>query len=411
MKIVKSFLVFFLLVCCSIIFLEGGYRLYRYIKHGHVKFVFLDTAGVFCNHDVYGFSLTPGFDSRQLPDQMRLSEEGRGYRLNKVIKINSSGFRGDEFSAVKKENVYRILAFGGSTTYCAGDNDKTWPAYLEQTLNNKVKDGRHFEVINCGVPNWQSIHDLLRLNNQGIHLQADLIILHTGWNDLLKGTDKRIGNRPSYKYGLKTCPNQIRNIKTDVCEAVKPSFIERNFVLYQNIRIRIINKYIKNPYDLLEKAIDSNDPLHDRWFEAWRGNVFQIIDIARNNKIEVILVDYPGLARTDVDSDEKNLVYQQTRITCQRYYNFWARTKELLSECIHNIAEEKKVSVVEASRLFEKYSGKKRLSLFIDEIHLSEEGDFILANCVADKIEKFQEDHRLMSFFKKDNSGEIYASH
>lgn len=410
MKTAKRLFFFILLVVCSIIFLEGVYRLFRYVKHGHIKFVFLDTAGALCNHDVYGFSLTPNFDSRQLPKQMRFSQEGRGYHLDKVIKINSRGFRGDEFSALKEENVYRILILGGSTTYCAGDNDKTWPAYLEQALNNKVRDGRHFEVINCGVPNWQSTHSLLQFKNEGVHLQPDLIILHTGWNDLLKGSNKKTGNGLSYKYGLKNCPNQIKNIKADISEALKPSFIERNFVLYQQIKIRIINKHVKNPFDLLEKAIDKNDPIHDRWIEAWRRNVFQIIDIAKNNGIKVILIDYPGLARTGAEPNEKSLAYQQTRIECERYYNFWERAKNLLSEGIHNMAEEKKVPVVEASRLFDKYSGKERLSFFIDEIHLTEKGDLALANCVADEIEKLKEDDRLLSFFANANRSKIHAS-
>lgn len=410
MKTVKRFFFLILLASCCIISLEGAYRLFRHIKHGHVKFVFLDTAGALCNHDVYGFSLTPNFDSRQLPEQMRFSEEGRGYHLDKAIKINSRGFRGDEFSAAKEENVYRILVFGGSTTYCAGDNDKTWPVYLEQALNSKVNDGRHFEIINCGVPNWQSIHSLLQFKNEGIHLQPDLIILHTGWNDLLKGSNKKLGNGLSYKYGLKECPSQIKNIKADISEALKPSFIERNFVLYQQIKIRIINKHVKNPFDLLEKAIDKNDPIYDRWLETWRRNVFQVIDIANNNGIKVILVDYPGLARSGADPGEKSLAYQQTRIKSERYYNFWAKAKNLLSECVHNMAEEKKVPVVEASMLFDKYSGEERLSLFTDEIHLSEKGDLILANCVADQIEKLKENNRLLSFFRNYNRSEIHAS-
>lgn len=410
MKRAKRLFFLILFAACSIIFLEGTYRLFRYVKHGHVKFVFLDTAGALCNHDIYGFSLTPGFDSRQLPKQMRFSQEGRGYHLDKVIKINSRGFRGDEFSAVKEENVYRILILGGSTTYCAGDNDQTWPAYLEQALNNKVSEGRHFEVINCGVPNWQSAHSLLQFKNEGVHLQPDLIILHTGWNDLLKGSNKKIGNGLSYKYGLKACPNQIKNIKADISEALKPSFIERNFVLYQQIKIRIINKHVKNPFDLLEKAIDKNDPIHDRWLETWRRNVFQIVDIAKNNGIKVILVDYPALARTGAEPNEKSLTYQQTRIESERYYNFWARAKNLLSEYIHNMAEEKKVPVVEASRLFDKYSGKERLHLFTDEIHLTQEGDLALANCVADEIEKLKEEDRVLPFFINDNRSEINAS-
>ena len=247
MEKLKKVIFFIILVSISTLFsivvLEGLYRVYRYVKHGHVKFIAMDTGGVFANHDVYGYNLMPDFDTTKLPDNIRFSMEGRGYRLAEDIKVNSRGFRGEEFLTKKGKNVYRILVLGDSTAFCYGDNDKTWPAYLEKLLNEKAEYGSRFEVINGGVPGWRSIECLLKLKNEGIYFQPDLVILHNGWNDLDGSTDSRRENKPYRMYGVKNSPNQIKNIETDVLSSPEPSFIEKHFLLYQQVKNRIIYKY------------------------------------------------------------------------------------------------------------------------------------------------------------------------
>ena len=53
---------------------------------------------------------------------------------------NTMGFRGKEIENEKSENVFRIIAVGSSTTLGGKGSDsrdgETWPAYLEQILNN-----------------------------------------------------------------------------------------------------------------------------------------------------------------------------------------------------------------------------------------------------------------------------------
>lgn len=374
-KFAKIILIPAVFLLCTVLLLEGAYRVYRYLKHGHVGFVYMDTVGILGNHDVYGYCPMPNFDSARLPDRMRFSEEGRGYRLDKDIKINSRGFRGKEFSAAKKEGAYRVFASGGSTTYCLGDNDKTWPAYLEEMLG--------VEVINGGVPNWESIHSLTRFKNEGIYLKPDLIILHSGLNDLWKGTNKLV-----YGYGLRACPDQIRNIETEVLPAEAPCFIAKHLLLYQQFKVRVLNRYIKYGDDKRERALNAR-------ILTWKKNICKIIDIAQKNGIRVILVDYPVLARKDASPEERKLVYENTRMDTERHYDYWIKAKGLISEGLHDIAKQKGLTVVEAEEAFDGYGKEERMSLFVDEIHLSEKGDFLLAECVEQKISENKDKYGL----------------
>jgi len=84
----------------------------------------------------------------------RLRPGGRGsYSLEHgpfSVSVNALGFRGRQRSAAKPAGVFRIICFGGSNVYGHGvDDDRTWPARLEQRLN-AAAPGR-FEVWNGGV--------------------------------------------------------------------------------------------------------------------------------------------------------------------------------------------------------------------------------------------------------------------
>ncbi len=53
---------------------------------------------------------------------------------------NSLGYRSREFNPNKRENIYRIVTIGGSTTYTISveDNDKTFPYQLEHILQKTL---------------------------------------------------------------------------------------------------------------------------------------------------------------------------------------------------------------------------------------------------------------------------------
>jgi len=362
----KTFASVILSILCAILILEGMYRIYRYVKHGHVGFMHFYTTGLFGNHDVYGYSLMPNFDSTKLPRRVRFGEEGRGCHLDEDIKINKMGFRGEEFSAVKKEGSYRILTMGGSTTYCIGDNDRTWPAYLGKILD--------VEVINGGVPNWESTHLLTRFKNEGIYLKPDLVIIHSGLHDVRKGA-----NKLSYKYGLKDCPGQVKNVKTDIFPAEKPDFITKYSLLYGYVNVKM------SQLDTVDKSGSVN--IRGR-LTVWKENISEIIDIAKENGSEIILVDFPMLTREGASPKERDFIIRNSKVTSEAHYDFLVKIKKLISKELHDIAKEKEVEIAEAEELFNRYNADEKITFFLDEMHLAEKGDFILAGCIANKIKE-----------------------
>jgi lysophospholipase L1-like esterase len=98
---------------------------------------------------------------------------------------NSLGYRNNEFSAEKSKNVFRIVALGGSSTYDVRieNNEKTFTAQLEKLLNEEY-GYQNVEVINAGVPGYNSWEMLINLEFRVLDLDPDLVIIYEGTNDV-----------------------------------------------------------------------------------------------------------------------------------------------------------------------------------------------------------------------------------
>jgi lysophospholipase L1-like esterase len=98
---------------------------------------------------------------------------------------NSLGYRNDEISLEKPGNVYRIVALGGSSTYDVRieDNQKTFTAQLEKLLKEQY-GYENVEVINAGVPGYNSWEILVNLEFRVLDLDPDLVIIYEGTNDV-----------------------------------------------------------------------------------------------------------------------------------------------------------------------------------------------------------------------------------
>jgi lysophospholipase L1-like esterase len=98
---------------------------------------------------------------------------------------NSLGYRSDEFSLEKPSGVFRIVALGGSSTYDVRieDNEKTFTAQLEKELKEKYGYAG-VQVINAGVPGYNSWEMLINLEFRVIELKPDLVIIYEGTNDV-----------------------------------------------------------------------------------------------------------------------------------------------------------------------------------------------------------------------------------
>jgi len=113
--------------------------------------------------------------------------EVKGARLD--IKINSLGFRGDDFERTKPPHTVRIAAIGASTTFCAevSNNHRTWPHRLQEKLAAAYPDVR-FEVINTAVGGYTAAENLRNLTHRVLPLDPDLAIYYEGNNEITKDT-------------------------------------------------------------------------------------------------------------------------------------------------------------------------------------------------------------------------------
>jgi lysophospholipase L1-like esterase len=98
---------------------------------------------------------------------------------------NSLGYRSDEFSLEKPGGVYRIVALGGSSTYDVRieNNAQTFTAQLEKLLKEEY-GYQNVQVINAGVPGYNSWEMLVNLEFRVLDLDPDLVIIYEGTNDV-----------------------------------------------------------------------------------------------------------------------------------------------------------------------------------------------------------------------------------
>ena len=99
------------------------------------------------------------------------------------IEVNSLGFRGREIEREKGER-FRIVALGESTTMgvTLGAGDRPWPEVLEGLIRERMPGGRPVEVINAGVAGYTLEDGLVRLEEDVLPLEPDLLISYHGYN-------------------------------------------------------------------------------------------------------------------------------------------------------------------------------------------------------------------------------------
>lgn len=110
-----------------------------------------------------------------------------GYEYFDMLQHCDEGYRGPSVP-LKKNDAYRILFLGGSTTYGSGveDPDSTYPALTGKMLEQLFPE-RKFEIINGGAEGATSAEELTYYHFKFRYYEPDLVVLHTGGNDALTG--------------------------------------------------------------------------------------------------------------------------------------------------------------------------------------------------------------------------------
>jgi lysophospholipase L1-like esterase len=220
--------------------------------------------------------------------------------------------------------VYRIVALGGSSTYDVRieDNDKTFTAQLEKLLKDQY-GFQNVEVINAGVPGYNSWEILSNLEYRVLDLDPDLVIIYENTNDV----HARLVEPSSYR-GDDSGRRQTWQIPP--IPLWEHSAFLRVLSRMMNFTRQIsIDDFVSSPtylswpyeYRLIDNGVDPSEILKENPPIYLRRNLENMIAIAREHDVEIMfatwayskyLNDYASKESYQQGFEENNQVIKDT---------------------------------------------------------------------------------------------------
>src|SRR5207249_4318082 len=100
------------------------------------------------------------------------------------VTTNSYGLRDHEFAMTPEAGKYRILCMGDFLKFGVGVRlEDTYPKQLESMLNTNGQ--RRYQVINAGVPAYDTWQEIAYLREYGWQFGPELVILGFYGNDIV----------------------------------------------------------------------------------------------------------------------------------------------------------------------------------------------------------------------------------
>ncbi|MFT5734486.1 MAG: lysophospholipase L1-like esterase [Planctomycetota bacterium] len=301
---------------------------------------------------------------------------------------SASGFRGAEIPLQKPEGGLRIACLGGSSTYGTGPSKDafTWPARLREILAAESPE-RPVDVLNGGVPSWNSFESLENLAFRVLPYAPDIVLIYLATNDAecAMWPDPTFDNRhyrvswPTYR------PSPIEPI------------LEKS-ILYLTWR-KYATDYLSQRADLgnvskvvpggevgaslrqLQVPPEMQNP-SDIGFINFQRNLVSIIAIAQTHGATPVLITQAMYSK---DPTSDHLTHGRTRIAAQ------AR----MTEVVRAVAKDRSVPLVEMKSALEEAAARQvaekgQQTLFVDDVHLTDEGTAFLANRLAAELKRIR---------------------
>lgn len=155
-----------------------------------------------------------------------------GYKKYNTLLSKTVIYRGQTYSISKPKNVKRVILLGGSAVHdTVKDFKESWPYLLEQKL--RAQTGEKIEVINMGFYSESSIDELFKLNEFGLDLNPDLVIVFDGSNDVYNFYHHYDYHK--HLYELKNKPIFYEKKRSFLTNFV--GGIRKNSALYQRLKL------------------------------------------------------------------------------------------------------------------------------------------------------------------------------
>ena len=208
-----------------------------------------------------------------------------------IVKINSHGFRGRNYTYDKESNIKRILLFGDSETFGQGvDEQDMLNVVMEKQLN--TGDYMTYEVINLSMPGTGTLAQEQIFIHDGLKYSPDIVIFFLTSNDLIDNVNY-VTTRKKQKAGPRRRSSYIKSthLYAFVKWQLRPYFLRSPLlrkillIFYNPSTTEDLPGIIEQWYT--EKWINDGLPLMKDSFE-------RINSLSKKNNIELIIAVTPN---------------------------------------------------------------------------------------------------------------------
>ncbi len=302
------------------------------------------------------------------------------------LSHSAAGFRGPEIPVEKPAGGLRIACLGGSSTYGTGPSKDafTWPARL-QTLLAAERPDQTVEVLNGGAPSWNSFESLGNLAFRVLPYAPDIVIVYLATND----AEAALWPNPStdnrhYREAWATYrPSPIEPILERSILYLAWRKYATNY-LTQRADIGFITKIVPEgetgaALRQLQLPPELREP-SDVGFANFQRNLVSMVGIAQAHGTQLVLMTQ-GMVSPDPEGNHLN--HGATRLAAQNR----------MTDIVRAVAKDRGVPLVEMKPILEnaaaeQFAANGQQSIFVDNVHLTDEGTALLADTLAAELKR-----------------------
>jgi len=290
--------------------------------------------------------------------------------------INAHGFRGEEITKRKPDDVFRVFVIGGSTVFCPS---AAWEKSHVRLLEKKLRaayPARRIEVMNAGVPWYTTQHSLI---NYLFHVRAfepDLVIFMHGINDLFRSFSPVQFAHGAYREDYSHYYGAVSRVVFRSFPADRRGGTWTGSELIDRVVSGVAQRFTGTGTDAEEVAIDEFKSLG-----AFARNVTAFAERLRADGVRLVLCTQPTLYRLDLDDEDRARAVLRATFCLEdgRFPDLASMVRAMRS---YNAATREVATRVGVPDLDLDAAVPKTGEYFIDDCHYTEAGNRRLAEAV-----------------------------
>lgn len=381
------------IICISLILGELTYRGYRIAKIGlmHMKRTPVK------QNETWGLV---NFDAYEDPEQCLMGTIGKlGNEYNTYLgyipkasftdvklKTNKYHFRYEaDFPKQKESGECRIFITGGSVAFGYGVTQKYLYTTVMENLFAKEYPHSKTRVICAGVCGYCSVQERIMIENLILSLSPDYIVMFSGWNDLIFGGYRGIDILMENDFcGFK---NRIeRNTQKNLIDP--PNYNDYIFKIHYLID-NVFYQYKYRNKKLLWKDINDKSFTPESVVYTLLRNVHIISDLSKRFNFRFIFYLQPSIFSTKKKlSDYEKLFTKEDEKITVGLPEYTQKVYTLYEKLLPRDAAENGYYYIDGDDAI----ANETKSVFIDEAHLGDRGNRLIANHLFNEIKKLMKE-------------------